>query len=133
MLAQTATLGTGGGLRIVVIDDNQDSADSLALLLQMKGHDVRTAYHGKEGLDVIRHFPPQLILLDLALPDMDGHAVLRALRSQRLIGRATVVAMTGFGQDSDKERSAQAGFDAHLVKPVDFDVLDRLLEEVAKR
>jgi PAS domain S-box-containing protein len=133
VLAQTATLGTGGGLRIVVIDDNQDSADSLALLLQMKGHDVRTAYHGKEGLDVIRHFPPQLILLDLALPDMDGHAVLRALRSQRLIGRATVVAMTGFGQDSDKERSAQAGFDAHLVKPVDFDVLDRLLEEVAKR
>ncbi|GJH12603.1 PAS domain S-box protein [Caballeronia novacaledonica] len=133
VLAQNATQAVGDGLRIVVIDDNRDSADSLAMLLQMKGHDVRIAYHGKEGVDVIRHFPPELILLDLALPDMDGYAVLRTLRSQRLVGRATVVAMTGFGQEGDKERSAQAGFDAHLVKPVDFEVLDRLLEKVAER
>ncbi|SAK70067.1 PAS/PAC sensor hybrid histidine kinase [Caballeronia fortuita] len=133
VLAQSAAQAAGSGLRIVVIDDNQDSADSLAMLLQMKGHDVRIAYHGKEGLDVIRHFPPEVVLLDLALPDLDGYAVLRTLRSQRLLGGATVIAMTGFGQDSDKERSAQAGFDAHLVKPVDFDVLDRLLEKAAQR
>jgi CheY-like chemotaxis protein len=133
VLGQSAAELAGGSLRIVVIDDNQDSADSLAMLLQMKGHDVRIAYHGKEGLDVVRHFPPELILLDLALPDMDGYSVLRTLRSQRLIGRAMVAAMTGFGQESDKERSAQAGFDAHLVKPVDFQALDRLLELVAKR
>nr|WP_087050090.1 PAS domain S-box protein [Caballeronia ptereochthonis] len=133
VLAQDTANSIGSGLRIVVIDDNRDSADSLAMLLQMKGHDVRIAYHGKEGLDVIRHFPPELILLDLALPDIDGYAVLRALRSRRLIGRATVVAMTGFGQSSDKERSAQAGFDAHLVKPVDFEELDRLLERVSVR
>jgi CheY-like chemotaxis protein len=133
VLAQNATQAAGDGLRVVLIDDNQDSADSLAMLLQMKGHDVRTAYHGKEGLEVIRHFPPDLVLLDLALPDMDGYAVLRTLRSQRLLGPAKVVAMTGFGQESDKERSAQAGFDMHLVKPVDFDMLDRLLEKVAGR
>ncbi|SAK89617.1 PAS/PAC sensor hybrid histidine kinase [Caballeronia hypogeia] len=133
VLAQDATDREGSGLRVVVIDDNRDSADSLAMLLQMKGHDVRIAYHGKEGLDVIRHFPPELVLLDLALPDMDGYGVLRTARSQRLLGRAMVVAMTGFGQVGDKERSAQAGFDAHLVKPVDFAELDRLLEKVAAR
>lgn len=130
VLAQNAAKSLG--LRVVVIDDNRDSADSLAMLLQLKGHDVRIAYHGKEGIDVIRHFPPELILLDLALPDVDGYSVLRTLRSQRLIGRATtVVAMTGFGQESDKERSAQAGFDVHLVKPVDFEELDRLLVRIA--
>jgi PAS domain S-box-containing protein len=118
---------TGEGLRIVVIDDNQDSADSLAMLLQLKGHDVRIAYHGREGIEIVRHFPPDLILLDLALPDIDGYGVLRTLRSQRLVGRAFVAAMTGFGQESDKERSAQAGFEAHLVKPVDFDMLDGVL------
>jgi PAS domain S-box-containing protein len=118
-------------LRVVVIDDNRDSADSLAMLLQLKGHDVRIAYHGKEGVEVVRHFTPDLILLDLALPDMDGYSVLRTLRSSRLIGNATVAAMTGFGQDSDKERSAQAGFDLHLVKPVDFDKLDALMTRIA--
>ncbi|WP_232519251.1 PAS domain-containing hybrid sensor histidine kinase/response regulator [Caballeronia insecticola] len=133
VLAQSAEMAAGNGVRVVVIDDNRDSADSLAMLLQMKGHDVRIAYHGKEGIEVVRHFPPELILLDLALPDMDGYAVLRMLRSLRLIGRAKVAAMTGFGQSSDKERSASAGFDAHLVKPVDFDELDRLLERVGGR
>jgi CheY-like chemotaxis protein len=103
------------------------------MLLQLKGHDVRIAYHGKEGLEVVRHFPPDLVLLDLALPDIDGFAVLRTLRSQRLLGGATVVAMTGFGQDSDKERSAQAGFHAHFVKPVNFAEFDALLERLAQR
>nr|WP_277187703.1 PAS domain S-box protein [Caballeronia sp. BR00000012568055] len=126
-LNESGAAGVAGTLRVVVIDDNRDSADSLAMLLQLKGHDVRIAYHGKEGVDVVRHFPPDLILLDLALPDMDGYAVLRALRMQRLHGHAFVAAMTGFGQESDKERSAQAGFDAHLVKPVDFDKLDAVI------
>jgi PAS domain S-box-containing protein len=131
VLAQDAT--SGNGLRVVVIDDNRDSADSLAMLLQLKGHDVRIAYHGKEGIDVVRHFPPDLVLLDLALPDVDGFAVLRTLRSLRLLGGAMVVAMTGFGQESDKERSAQAGFEAHLVKPVNFTELDALLDTLAQR
>jgi PAS domain S-box-containing protein len=121
------------GLRIVVIDDNQDSADSLAMLLQLKGHEVRIAYHGKEGVEAVRHFAPDLILLDLALPDIDGYAVLRALRAQRFLKRALVSAMTGFGQDSDKHRTAQAGFDAHLVKPVDFDKLDAVIERAFDR
>ncbi|GAB5094476.1 PAS domain-containing hybrid sensor histidine kinase/response regulator [Caballeronia sp. HLA56] len=130
LLAAPAASGT---LRIVVIDDNVDSADSLAMLLQMKGHEVRIAYHGTEGIDVIRHFPPALILLDLALPDIDGFAVLRSLRSHRLVGRAMIVAMTGFGQEGDKERSAQAGFDGHLVKPVDLQLLDEVVAKASKR
>ncbi len=121
------------GLRVVIIDDNRDSADSLAMLLQIKRHEVCIAYHGKEGIDVVRYFPPDLILLDLALPDMDGFAVLHTLRSKRLIGRALVAAMTGFGQESNKERSARAGFDDHLVKPVDFDKLDAVIERAAKQ
>ncbi|WP_244816559.1 PAS domain S-box protein [Caballeronia sp. Lep1P3] len=122
------TAATRGALRVVVIDDNRDSADSLAMLLQMKGHEVRIAYRGREGIDVVRHFPPDLVFLDLALPDIDGYSVLRAMRSKRIGGRAVVVAMTGFGQASDRERSEQAGFDAHLVKPVDMDNLDAVIE-----
>jgi PAS domain S-box-containing protein len=119
-------------LRVVVIDDNCDSADSLAMLLDLKGHDVRIAYHGKEGLDVIRHFRPDLVLLDLALPDMDGFAVLRTLRSQWAFNHLLVAAMTGFGQQSDKDRSNEAGFDAHLVKPVSMASLDALIMDAER-
>jgi PAS domain S-box-containing protein len=128
-----AAQAASDSLRVAVIDDNRDSADSLAMLLQLKGHDVRIAYHGKEGIDVIRHFAPDLILLDLALPDLDGFAVLRMARSQRLLGRAFAAAMTGFGQESDKTRCAEAGFDAHLVKPVDMDRLDTVLADARKK
>jgi PAS domain S-box-containing protein len=121
-----------GGLRIVVIDDNRDSADSLAMLLELKGHEVRVAYHGKEGIDTVRLFRPHLVLLDLALPDIDGFAVLRTLRSQWRSSTALVAAMTGFGQQSDKERSSAAGFDAHLVKPVSIELLDALLADAAR-
>jgi len=114
-------------LRVVVIDDNRDSADSLAMLLRVKGHEVRIAYRGREGIDIVRHFPPELVFLDIALPDTDGYSVLRALRSLRHSGRPIIAAMTGFGQESDKERTAHAGFDAHLVKPVDMDKLDAVI------
>ncbi|HEY1995850.1 PAS domain S-box protein [Paraburkholderia sp.] len=120
-------------LRIVVIDDNRDSADSLAMLLELKDQHVRVAYDGKEGVEAVRGFRPHLVLLDLALPDMDGFAVLRTLRSQWWSNDVFVAAMTGFGQQSDKERSAAAGFDAHLVKPVSLELLDGLLAEAGRR
>lgn len=114
-------------LRIIVVDDNRDSADSLAMLLELKDHHVRVAYDGKSGIEAVRLFRPHLLLLDLALPDMDGYTVLRTLRSQWWSSDVFVAAMTGFGQQSDKERSAAAGFDAHLVKPVSMESLDELL------
>jgi CheY-like chemotaxis protein len=120
-------------MRVLVIDDNRDSADSLAMLIGMKGHEARAAYDGASGLVVAREFVPDLVLVDLAMPDMDGFAVLRALRANATLGRTVTAAMTGFGQNQDRERSIDEGFDAHLVKPVDMALLDALLADAKRR
>jgi CheY-like chemotaxis protein len=119
---------SGGGLRVLVVDDNRDSADSLAMLLDMKGHDARVAYDGESALAAARAFLPQLVLTDLAMPNVDGFGLLRELRSNPLLSLTRVVAMSGFGQASDREQSLAAGFDAHLVKPLEIGVLDSLLD-----
>ncbi|MFN0243115.1 MAG: CHASE3 domain-containing protein [Planctomycetota bacterium] len=104
--------------RVLVVDDNQDSADSLAILLRLRGHDVRTAYDGESALDTEREFRPAILFLDIGLPRKNGYDVAGELRALR--GRdVTIVAMTGFGQLEDRQRSLEAGFDHHLVKPVD--------------
>ncbi|GAB2909774.1 hypothetical protein GCM10027093_54860 [Paraburkholderia jirisanensis] len=118
----------GGGLRVLVVDDNRDSADSLAMLLEMKGHDARVAYDGESALAAARAFLPQLVLTDLAMPNIDGFGLLRELRSNPLLSLTRVVAMSGFGQASDREQSLAAGFDAHLVKPIEIAVLNALLD-----
>jgi PAS domain S-box-containing protein len=118
----------GSGLRVLVVDDNRDSADSLAMLLEMKGHDARVAYDGENALAVARAFLPQLVLTDLAMPNVDGFGLLRELRSNPLLSLTRIVAMSGFGQASDREQSLAAGFDAHLVKPLEISVLDALLD-----
>jgi DNA-binding response OmpR family regulator len=120
-------------MRVLAIDDNRDSADSLAMLIGMKGHEARAAYDGASGLVVAREFVPDLVLVDLAMPDMDGFAVLRALRANATLGRTVTAAMTGFGQNQDRERSIDEGFDAHLVKPVDMALLDALLADAKRR
>jgi len=119
---------SGSGLRVLVVDDNRDSADSLAMLLDMKGHDARVAYDGESALAAARAFLPQLVLTDLAMPNVDGFGLLRELRSNPLLSLTRVVAMSGFGQASDREQSLAAGFDAHLVKPLEIGVLDSLLD-----
>jgi CheY-like chemotaxis protein len=119
---------SGVGLRVLVVDDNRDSADSLAMLLAMKGHEARVAYDGESALAAARAFLPQLVLTDLAMPNIDGFGLLRELRSNSLLSLTRVVAMSGFGQASDREQSLNAGFDAHLVKPLEMDVLDKLLD-----
>ncbi|CDY76360.1 Chemotaxis protein methyltransferase CheR [Caballeronia glathei] len=123
----------GGALRVLVIDDNRDSADSLAMLIGLKGHEARVAYDGAHGLAIAREFLPDLVLVDLAMPDFDGFFVLRELRAQPAFHSATTAAMTGFGQEQDRERSLSAGFDVHLVKPVDIALLDELLASVSER
>jgi CheY-like chemotaxis protein len=111
-----------GARRVLVVDDNIDAADTLATLLTTLGCEVATAFDGLQALQRADAFIPQIVLLDLGLPKMNGYDVCRALR-QRYGNALGIVAMTGWGQDEDRRRSREAGFDLHLVKPVDPDVL----------
>ncbi len=120
--------GRRSSLRVLVVDDNRDSADSLKVLLEMKGHEARVAYDGANAMATAKSFLPQLVLTDLAMPNVDGFGLLRELRSNPLLSLTRVVAMSGFGQESDREHSLAAGFDAHLVKPLEITVLNALLD-----
>jgi CheY-like chemotaxis protein len=111
--------------RILVVDDNRDSAESLALLLELQGHEARTAFEGAEALDIARTFHPEVVLLDIGLPGMDGYEVARRLREEGEDSR--LVALTGYGLEEDRRRSLEAGFDDHLVKPVSLEELSRIL------
>jgi signal transduction histidine kinase/CheY-like chemotaxis protein len=114
-------------LRILVVDDNHDTADSLALLLRNAGSEVRTAYDGLEALEVANEFRPDVGLLDIGLPKADGHTVARRLRMEPWGKRMRLIAITGWSSESDRARSADAGFDHHLVKPLDPSLLAELL------
>jgi signal transduction histidine kinase/CheY-like chemotaxis protein len=112
------------GRRILLVDDNRDAADSLALLLGMDGHEVRVAYGGHQALEAVESgFVPELAILDIGLPDLDGYDLARRLRQDPDLQRTTLVALTGWGQEEHKQRAREAGFDHHLVKPVDPDQL----------
>ena len=105
--------------RILVADDNHDAAEALSLQLQLAGHDVRTTHDGVEALAVAQVFEPDIVLLDLGMPKMDGYEAARELRLRPIGGkRMALIALTGWGQQQDRDRTADAGFDAHLVKPV---------------
>jgi PAS domain S-box-containing protein len=105
------------GKRILLVDDNRDATDSLALLLQMHGHDVLAAYEGASALDLATRERPAVILLDIGLPDMNGFELARQLRADPRTAKSVLIALTGYGQPEDREKSLQAGFDHHLVKP----------------
>jgi CheY-like chemotaxis protein len=109
----------GSGRRILVADDNRDSAESLGMLLELAGHRVRLAYDGQEALDVAGEFLPEVLLLDIGLPRMDGYQVAARLRQDSRHNGMLLVAVTGYGTESDRDRGRAAGFDHHLVKPVD--------------
>jgi len=113
-------------LHILVVDDNQDSAESMSLLLQCDGHRVRTAYSGGEALRLADVEPPDVVLLDIGMPGMLGYEVAQRLRERGAVD-ILLIAVTGYGQDSDISRARDAGFDHHLVKPVDFDKLQAML------
>lgn len=116
--------------RILVVDDNQDAANSLAVLLRLTGHDVRSAYDGATALAVAADFRPSMVVLDIGMPGMDGFTVARRLRENAELGPLVLVAVTGWGQQDDRRRSKQAGFDYHLVKPVDPQALVNLLTSI---
>ena len=114
-------------LRVLVADDNRDNADSSAMLLRMAGHEVRTAYSGREALTTAAEFAPQVALLDIGMPEMNGYEVARHLRGTQWGARMLLVAVTGWGQDDDRRRAEAAGFDHHLAKPIDLATLEPLL------
>ncbi len=119
--------------RVLVVDDNVDAAVSLVkVLTRLYGQDVRIAHDGPTALDVARTFQPDVVLLDLGLPGMDGYEVARRLRSEPAGASLLIVAVTGWGQDADRKRTREAGFDHHLVKPVDPDVLHDILADSAR-
>jgi CheY-like chemotaxis protein len=116
------------GRRVLVVDDNKDAADSLAFLLRARGNDVRVAYDGLEAVDTAVQFRPDAVLLDVGLPKLYGHDVARRIRESRG-DEVLIIAVTGWGQDEDRRRSREAGFDHHLTKPVAFDALQALLSK----
>jgi two-component system CheB/CheR fusion protein len=113
--------------RILVVDDNPDQLKSLALLLRGSGHEVHEARDGQEAIDVGLRVRPDVLLLDIGLPQLDGFVVAERLRQEPGLSRMIVIAVTGYGTEEDRRKSMEAGFDSHLLKPVDPNFLERLL------
>jgi CheY-like chemotaxis protein/two-component sensor histidine kinase len=120
-------------MRVLVVDDNRDAADSMRMLLDASGQDARAVYDGVSALEIAESFRPEVILLDIGMPSMDGYQVVRALRAREFVPPPAIAALTGWGQDSDKKKTREAGFDHHFTKPVSADELMAFLEKAAKR
>ena len=120
-----------GVRRVLVVDDNADAADSLAMLLQVRGEEVRVAYDGEEALAAEEGFEPHVVLLDIGMPKLSGYEVARRIRDRRG-PEVLIVAITGWGQEEDKLRAREAGFDHHFTKPVDYAVLLDLIDAQAR-
>ncbi|WP_415914561.1 PAS domain S-box protein [Paraburkholderia sp. J41] len=133
--AELAALAEQGvpALRVLIVDDNRDSADSLAMLLELKGHDVRAVYSAAQAREIVSAFTPDAALIDIAMPEIDGYAALRELRAVPLLANTLFAAMTGFGQAADVEQTRAAGFEKHLIKPVDVELFDEVLALAAAR
>jgi signal transduction histidine kinase/ActR/RegA family two-component response regulator len=119
--------------RILAVDDNIDAVDTLATLLRLLGHEVQTAHTGSEGVAAAHAFRPELVFLDIGLPGMNGYEVIERLRTDPATAGLVIVALTGWGNDDDRRRTHEAGFDHHLTKPVDREQLEQLLGEIEQR
>ncbi len=118
--------------RVLIVDDNRDGAQGLAMMLDLEGHEVRTAADGLEALAIAEDFQPQVVLLDIGMPGIDGYETARRLRARPWAQSTLLFAQTGWGQEEDKRRARSAGFDRHLVKPIDPEELNRLLDEAGE-
>jgi CheY-like chemotaxis protein len=118
------------GRRILIVDDNEDSAESLAMLLSITGNETHMAHDGIAAIEAIEKHRPEVVLLDIGLPKLNGHDVCRRVRQESWGKDIVLIALTGWGQDEDRRKSREAGFDGHLVKPVDYDALLTLLESM---
>ena len=136
MLRSGVTADTAGGVpgakgeagvRVLVVEDNRDSADTLRLLLALYGYEVAVAYCGHDGVRAAEQHRPDVVLCDIGLPGLDGYGVARKLRGNPATAQARLIAVTAYGRDEDRRRSHEAGFELHLVKPVGPDDLHRVL------
>ena len=125
--SQAPERGASSPKRVLVVDDNLDAAEGLAMLLTLKGHQVSTAYDGQGAIDRAREVDPDVVLLDIGLPRLDGFEVARRLREEHPERQMLLVALTGYGQERDRVRAREAGFDHHLLKPVRLEMLEQLL------
>ena len=116
-------------LRVLVVDDNRDSAETLSMLLELMGNEISVAYDGEQALAMANEIKPDVVLLDIGLPKMNGYEVARSIRQEQWGSNPILVAITGWGQTEDKELSRESGFDHHLVKPVDHDQLLKLIQK----
>ena len=119
--------------RILIADDNQDSADSLAMFLKIKGYEVGTAYDGEQAVEAAEALRPDVALLDIGMPNLDGYDACRRIRQQPWGQGMFLIALTGWGQEEDRRRTEEAGFDQHLVKPVDPAALMKLLASLSAK
>ena len=119
-------------LRVLVVDDNVDTVTTLALLVQESGHAVRTAFDGLAVLETALAYRPNVVLLDIGLPGLNGYEVAKQLRQQAALQNIVLVALTGYGRESDRQRSQESGFDHHLVKPGDFGKVLEILATVSE-
>lgn len=115
-------------LRILVVDDNQDTAQSMGELLEILGHQAQVAFDGTKAVEVATTFQPDIVLLDIGLPIIDGYEVARRMRAAGL-NSSLLIALTGYGREEDRERAHQAGFDMHFTKPIELDTLQKVLEQ----
>jgi CheY-like chemotaxis protein len=120
----------GGRLNVLLVDDNVDAAESMALILQMDGHATRVASDGRKALEIAHDFKPQVVFLDIGMPGMDGYQVAKALPSQHAAHRPVLIALTGWGAKENRARTKAAGFDYHLTKPASIEVVEPLLESL---
>jgi two-component system CheB/CheR fusion protein len=118
--------------RVLVVDDNVDAAESLALLVRLWGHEARVAHNGPEALRTAEEYHPEVVVLDIGLPGLNGYEVARRLRQQPGLEKTVLAAVTGYGQEEDRRRSTAAGFDHHLTKPVDPEALQAVVASVGE-
>ncbi len=131
--SEPAALKSVAGRRVLVVDDNRDSAMSLAMLLEIGGHEVAAAYDGQEALAKAGELRPEVVLMDLGMPKLNGYDAASRIRQQPWGERMVLIAVTGWGQEEDRRRTSQAGFDGHLVKPVDYAAVVKLLDSLPVR
>ncbi len=128
--AEEDPVGSSSARRILIVDDNKDAARSMAIVLELKGNTVHTVFDGIEAIDVVENFRPHVILMDVGMPRMNGYEAARRIRELPWGSTSMIVAVTGWGQAGDRTQSMQAGFNAHMVKPVDLPALEKLLDEL---
>jgi CheY-like chemotaxis protein len=128
--AESPVYALVAGHRILVVDDNVDAAETMAMLLELSGHEVRTAFGGQEALEIAHSFRPDVVFLDIGLPGMNGYEVARRLLADPATAATRLIALTGWGTQDDINKSKMAGFNAHLTKPVDPDAVEAVLAKL---